>query len=326
VKSYWMRNDAQTSVVELREVPQPEPGAGQVLIRVRSSGLNRGEFIPGHGLHGSSAEFKPVGNEAAGEVVKLGPGVTEVKVGDRVMGRSNGAFAEYALMDSREALRVPDNVSWEEAAAIPLAFMVVYDMLVMQGRMVAGEWLLVNGVSSGVGVAALQMAKAMGIKVVGTSGSAEKLERLRDLGLDAGICTRGADFGDEVLRVTEGHGADLAVNAVGGSVFNEAMRCLAYQGRLATVGYVDGVLKAELDIDDLHSRRLVVFGVSNKRRTFEQRAPMIQGFVRDILPMFADGRIRPFVDKVYPFAEFPQAKDYMEANRHLGKIVVTIPG
>jgi NADPH:quinone reductase-like Zn-dependent oxidoreductase len=228
-------------------------------------------------------------------------------------------------MDVREAIAVPGNLSWEEAAAIPLAFLVVHDMLVLQGKLAAGEWVLVTGISSGVGVAAMQTAHALGAKVIGTSGSQEKLDRLKGLGLDVGLRTRAGDFHDAVMKATGGKGANLVVNAVGGSMFAECVRSMAFEGRLATVGYVDGVLKAEIDIQALHARRLTLFGVSNKLRTPEQRAGGVPPFVAGLMPAFASGRIRPVIDHVYPFDQLAAARAQMESNRHLGKIVLAMP-
>ncbi|HSI57123.1 MAG TPA: zinc-binding dehydrogenase [Ideonella sp.] len=307
---------------QLQDVPRPEPGAGQLLLRVRAAGLNRGEFIAGHGLHARGGGARPVGTEAAGEVVAVGPGLEGWRIGDRAMGRCAGAFADFALLDIREAIEVPPALDWQQAAAIPLTFMVVYDMLVLQGRLRAGETLLVAGVTSGVGAAALMAAKAMGAKVIGTSGSAAKLARLQAEGLDLGLCTRGPDFLDAVLQATEGRGADLAIDTVGGSVFAECVRALGFQGRLAMVGYVDGVLRAELDLEALHSKRLHLFGVSNKLRSPQQRAEPVPGFKADWLPLFASGRLRPIVDQVVPFEQLAEAKASMEAGKHLGKIVL----
>jgi len=235
------------------------------------------------------------------------------------MGRCAGAYAEYALMDAREAIAIPAQLPWEEAAGIPLTFMVVHDMLIAQGKLVAGEWLLVTGISSGVGVASLQTAKALGAKVIGTSGSADKLERLKAAGLDLGIRTRAGDFCDAVIAATGGKGVNLVVNNVGGSVFAECVRALAFQGRLATVGYVDGVLKAEIDIEALHAKRLVLFGVSNKLRSAEQRLESTRGFVADILPAIADGRIRPMIDRVYPSTNCRPPKPTWNRTRTWGK-------
>jgi NADPH:quinone reductase-like Zn-dependent oxidoreductase len=175
-----------------------------------------------------------------------------------------------------------------------------------------------------VGVAALQTAKALGARVIGTSGSADKLEKLKSLGLDVALATRKPDFAEAVLKATEGKGAGLCVNNVGGTVFAEIVRCLAFEGRLAVVGYMDGVLKAEIDLDALHAKRLTLFGVSNKLRNAEQRARTVRGFSADVQPLLADGRIRPLVDRDYPFDQLPEAKARMDANQHVGKIIVKV--
>jgi NADPH:quinone reductase-like Zn-dependent oxidoreductase len=197
-------------------------------------------------------------------------------------------------------------------------------MLVQQGNLKKGEWLLVTGASAGVGVAALLAAKALGAKVIGTSGSAEKLTKLSGMGLDVALQTRKPDFCARVLEVTGGKGADLVVNNVGGSVFAECVKSLGYEGRLATVGYVDGVMKSEIDIEALHSRRLKLFGVSNKMRNAAQRGVTVQGFTRDFLPLFAAGKLKPLIDRVYDFQDLPAAKARMEADAHVGKLVVRI--
>ena len=323
MKSYWLVSDAHGSRLELRSVDTPAPGAGQVLVKMHAASLNRGEFIHGHGLH-AAGSAKPAGMEGAGEIVALGADVQGWTVGARVMGRCPGAFAEYALMDVREILPVPERLSLQEAASVPLTFLVTHDLLVLQGQLQAGQWLLVNGVSSGVGVASLQMAKVLGAQVIGTSGSQAKLDQLRPLGLDVGICSRAPDFHQAVLEATGGQGANLAVNTVGGTVFAENLRSLAFQGRMGIVGYVDGVLQAPLDLETLHAKRLVVFGVSNKLRTPAQRAQGIARFRDEILPAFADGRIQPLIDKVFGFDALEQAKAHMESNQHTGKIVLSL--
>jgi NADPH:quinone reductase-like Zn-dependent oxidoreductase len=324
MKSYSMQITPNQAALELREIAIPEPGPQQVLLKVRAASLNRGEFILGHGLQ-KTGTSKAIGMEGAGEIVKLGAGVTGLAIGQRVMGRCPGAFSEYALMDVREAIAMPANLSYEEAAAIPLTFLVVHDMLVTQGKLASGEWVLVTGVSSGVGVASLQAAKALGARVIGTSGSQDKLDRLKPVGLDVGLRTRVGDFHDAVMKATDGKGVNLVVNTVGGSVFPECVRSMAFEARLATVGYVDGVLKSEIDIQALHAKRLTLFGVSNKLRTAEQRAAGVPAFVADLLPAIAAGRIRPVVDHVYPFDQLAEARAHMESNLHLGKIVIAMP-
>lgn len=318
MKAYWITPGPAGTKVELRDTPAPEPKPGELLVRVRAAALNRGELLGGK----AGASAKPGGGECAGEIVKLGDGVTGFAAGDRVMGRCGGGFAEYALTDAREAMRAPTRLSWDEAAATPLVFLVVYDMLVAQGHLAAGQWLLVTGVSSGVGVAALQMARALGARVIGTSGSDDKLARLAGLGLDVGVRTRTGDFHDAVMKATDGKGVNLVVNNVGGSVFAECLRSLAFEGRIAIVGHLDRVMTSPLDLEALHSKRLTVFGVSNRLRNAAQRAETVRGFVRDILPFLEDGRLKPAVDKAFAFEELPAAIAFMESDAQVGKIVM----
>ncbi|MDB5759961.1 MAG: Alcohol dehydrogenase, zinc-binding protein [Burkholderia sp.] len=323
MQTYWLNTSNATAEVELRSAPVPEPGPRQLLVRMRAAALNRGEFILGHGLT-KAGGGKALGIEGAGEVVAAGAEAKRFAPGERVMGRFAGAMAEYALLNEAEALPVPARLSWQQAAAIPVTFMVAHDMLVTQGHLPAGGWLLVTGVSSGVGVASFQIARALGARVIGTSGTEAKLERLRLLGLDVPLYTRSANFFDAVMQATAGAGVDVAVNTVGGTVFAECLRSLAFQGRLATVGYLDGVLDAKVDLQALHARRLVLFGVSNKMVGDAQRAEMTAHFADDVLPAIADGRIQPLLDRAFDFGQVAAAKTYMESNSHLGKIVVNI--
>jgi len=325
MQSWWMQMTDSATTLELRDVPAPVAGPKQLLLRMRAAALNRGEFLLGHGLHGQPGTWKAIGAEGAGEVVAVGAEVTGFRPGNRVMGRCAGAFSELALMEAAEAMAVPDGLSWDEAASIPLTFLVAYDMLMLQGRLTAGQWLLINGISSGVGVASLQLGKVLGAQVIGTSGSSEKLAALVPLGLDVALRTRAAEFAPAVMEATDGHGVDLIVNTVGGSVFAEDIRALAFEGRLATVGYVDGVLHADIDLEALHAKRLTLFGVSNKRRSKEQRAAAVPRFVAEVLPHFAAGRIRPRIDRAFAFAELPEAKERMESGGHIGKIVLRLP-
>lgn len=330
MRAYRIEDRAGHLQLSLHEgLPQPQPGPGQLLIRVKAAGLNRGEFIAGHGLHAPNGGAKPVGGEAAGVVVACGASTDANaqawQVGDAVFGRCPGAFAEYALMDMREAMPVPPGLNWAQAASVPLTFMVGYDMLVQQGGLRAGDWLLVTGVASGVGVSALLAAKAMGARVIGTSGSQQKLERLKALGLDVGVATRGPDFLEAVEAATQGQGVQLAINTVGGGVFAACVQALAFEGRLAMVGYVDGQLSAPLDLQALHAKRLRLFGVSNKLRSAQQKAQTAAGFRADWWPLLADGRLRPVVDRVWPFAELEAARAAMESDLHVGKLVLMGP-
>lgn len=302
----------------------PRAGPGEILLRVRAAGLNRGELIVGSVMHGGAQKLG--GTEAAGEVHAVGPGVTAVSPGDRIMGRvlghGRGSFAEFAIMDATEAMPVPDGMSWEEAAAIPVTFLVAYDALFPYGRLRRDDWLLVTGVSSGAGVACLQSGKAVGARVIGTSGSEDKLGKLAAIGLDSGIATRAGDFAERVRALTGGRGADVAVNCVGGSMFGACLQSLAFGGRLATVGYVDGIMDARIDLQLQHANRLVLYGVSNSRLDADGRGASVRGFAKDLLPAFSDGRAKPVIDRVYAFDDLPSAKARMESNQQVGKIVV----
>ena len=321
MKAWWVCDGPDGARLEQREVEVPQPGPGELRIRVRAAALNRGEFLHSPS-YASNAEPRAAGSDCSGEVHALGAGVGGWNVGERVMGPARGAYAEYALIDRRLALAAPERLSWEEAAAAPIVFQVTHDMLWTQGHLGAGEWLLVTGISSGVGVACLQAAKLIGARVIGTSRSDDKLRRLRPLGLDVGIRTDSAEFSDAVLRATGGAGADVVVNAVGGSFFAECMRCMGRGARLATVGYLDRTFRAEIDLNALHAKRLHLFGVSARYRPVDERANALREFARDLRPALADGRIRPLVDRVFPLESLLEARAYMESDRHVGKVVL----
>jgi NADPH:quinone reductase len=317
MKSYWIVQSERGFELEPRDIATPKPKEGQLLVKVHASSFNRGELLTGHGAFDPNG--KQAGIECAGEIASDAGGF---RAGERVMGRCVGGFAEYALMDAREAIRIPNRLSWEQAAAIPLAFMVAHDMLVAHGRLRRGEWLLITGASSGVGVASLLVGKALGANVIGTSGSEEKLAKLANLGLDVGVATRGSGFHERAMKATAGKGVNLVVNTVGGTVFAECVRTLAFEGRLATVGYLDRTLKAEIDLEALHAKRLHLFGVSNKLRPADERAQTVRAFEKDFLPYFADGRIVPVVDRVFVFDELAAAHAYFDSGDFVGKVVV----
>jgi len=322
MKAYWIRHDGKDATLELRELPIPEPAPGQMVLRVRAASLNRGDLLGAIAFH-RAPEGRPAGVDAAGEVHAAGDGVS-FKRGDRVMVRSRGCFAEYVLVDPALATPIPDHFSWEQAAAIPISYVTAWEALIQFGRLEAGEALLVTGASSGVGVASIQLGKLVGAKVFGVSTSQSKLEKLHALGLDVGIHACGEDFSARVLEATGGKGVDLAVNLVGGTVFGACQRSLANFGRLAVVGYVDGVMSAEVDLEATHGKRLEIFGISNAPLTPAMRAEATRGFNRDVMPAIADGRIVPVVDRVFGFDQLPEAKAYVESGAQIGKVVVRI--
>jgi NADPH:quinone reductase-like Zn-dependent oxidoreductase len=323
MKSCWIVVKDHKAALEWRDLPVPQPKANEIVVRVRATALNRGELVVGGAVHGGPEKIG--GTEAAGEVHAIGAGVTGVKAGDRVFGRVRGGFAEYVAMDAAQIIPLPAKLTFEQGAAVPISYITAYEMLYPPyGKLKAGEWLLITGASAGAGVASIQIAKMLGAKTLGTSGSTAKLEKLKAIGLDVAIETRGADFADKVKAATGGAGADLIVNLVGGTQFEECVRCLARHGRLAVVGYVDGSVKAELDLSAVHVNRLEIFGISNAKLTAEEKAAATRGFVRDVVPAIADGRIVPVVDRVFAFDELPQAKAHMEASAMVGKIVVRV--
>jgi len=321
MKSFWLNKSGDRAELELREVPELKPTAGRLLVRMKATSLNRGDMLARIKRH-SAQGGRPAGIDGAGEVIDAGG--TAYRPGERVLFRAHGCFAEYALVDPALAARVPDNLSWEEAASLPAAFITAWEAVIQFGRLRAGEWLLLVGASSGVGVAAVQIAKHLGARVIGTSGSAKKLVALKTLGLDVGIQTRGGGFVDAVLAATGGKGVDVAVNLAGGTAFPGCVRVAADFGRVIVVGYVDGVLNADIDLETVHGRRLQICGISNAPLTPAQRALAHDGFMRDVYPAIAEGKIKPVIDRVFAFDELPAAKAYVDTDQFLGKVVVRL--
>jgi putative PIG3 family NAD(P)H quinone oxidoreductase len=328
-------------VLEEREVPTPEPGPGQIRVRVHAVGLNRADLLQRRGLNpappGAPAQIP--GLEYAGVVDDLGSGATLWRPGDRVMGIiGGGAYAEAVVVDEREALAVPASHSLEEAAAIPEAFLTAHDALFTLLELGAGETLLVHAIGSSVGLAALQLAHLAGARVFGTSRSAWKLERALGLGLDVAIETgpasgagrdsgggRGEAFDDVVRRESGGAGVNAILDLVGGHYLAGNLRALAPRGRVAVVGLVAG-RSAELDLGLLLQKRLTLIGTVLRSRSLEEKIAVAGAFRETALPFFETGRLRPTVDRVYPFTEVGAAHEYMESNQNFGKVVLRWEG
>ncbi len=324
MKSWFHSGGGEEAQLILQEVPQPVAGAGELLVKVKAASLNRGEFLARRKMP-ADAPAKAAGIESAGEILAVGEGVEGFALGDRVMGRTAMAFSEYALMPSGAALPVPEALSWEEAACASITYLVAYDMLWTYGALQPNEWLLVAGATSGVGIAAGQLAGLIGARTIGTSRSVDKLANLRGLGFDLALQGGAANFSDRVLEETGGRGVDLVINNVGGSLFADCLRLLAYKGRLATVGQLDGVGEAVIDLSLQHAKRLQLFGVSNKHSSNAEISALVARFRKDVLPAFANGRIRPLIDSRYAFTDLPRAYDRMVSSEQLGKIVISIP-
>jgi NADPH2:quinone reductase len=322
MKAYWLNKIGEHTELELREQPLPQPAAGEMLVRMKATSINRGDILARIHRH-SAAGGRPAGIDGSGEVMDAGG--SRFNTGDRVLFRAHACFAEYAAVNPALAAIVPDNLSWEQAAALPAACITAWEAVVEFGRAQAGDWVLLLGASSGVGVAALQIAKALGARVIGVSGSARKLALLKTLGLDVGIEGRGGVFVDAALQATGGKGVNVAVNLVGGSAFPGCVRAAADFGRIIVVGYVDGQMHADVDLEAVHGKRLQISGISNTPLTPTHRAASMQGFMRDVYPALASGAIVPVIDRVFDFNELPAAKAYVETDQFLGKVVVRLP-
>jgi len=235
-----------------------------------------------------------------------------------------GGYAEYVTVDHRIVVKVPDRLTWQEAATIPVAYMTEHDALMTNARLQPGESVLINAASSGVGVAAIQLAKLFGARpVIGVSGDATKLVKLKPLGIDHGVNYRNENLADAVLKLTDGRGVDIVIDHVGASQFQDNLRCMALRGRLVSVGRLGGN-NSEINLDFLALRRLQLIGVTFRTRTMEERAEIARRFTSNVLPALADGRLRPIIDREYPLKDAQAAQDYLASNAVLGKIVLTV--
>jgi NADPH:quinone reductase-like Zn-dependent oxidoreductase len=302
------------------DIAEPKPGPAQLLVRVKAASINRGESV----LLKTKLPAGAGGIDAAGEVIEVGANVSRFKRGDRVAGRCAGGFAELAAMNEFEAIALPRELGYEEAACLPVSFTVAHDALIVNARLAKGETVLITGVSSAVGVAALAIAKFIGATVIGTSRSPEKLAKLKSAGLDLGIHATAPTFSAEVKRATQERGANIAIDTVGAAFFHEILNSLAVDGRYATIGQMSGSPKVELDMDAFAMRRLHLFGVSNRLRTPEQRAQSARRFAEDLMPAIASGMVKPLIDRVFALEEVEAAHRHVYADRQLGKVVIRI--
>ncbi len=314
-------------VLEYREVPDPVAGPEDLLIRVRATALNRADLLQrmgGYPQPGPKPAFEIPGLEYAGEVIAVGERVEGFAVGDRVMGLlAGGGYAELVATHHRLAVKVPGVLSWEEAGATPEVFITAHDALLQCG-LAAGERVLIHAAGSGVGVAAIQVAKVMGASLVaGTAGSAEKLARAAELGLDLGINYREQDFAEEVLRATDGKGADVILDVIGAEYWERNLRALAVKGRMVVVGLMGGT-GASTNLGVLLQKRLQVRGTTLRARPMEEKAAATRAFEKSVLPHIASGRVKVVIDRVYALRDAAEAHAYMATNANFGKIVLVV--
>ena len=310
---------------EITDVAKPAPKTTQVLVRVRANGLNRADLgmTKGH-AHGSAGGVGAVlGMEWAGEVAELGPDAKGVKIGDRVMGSGAAAFAEYTLADHGRLFRTPSNMNFDEAATLPVALATMHNAVVTNGALQAGQTVLIQGASSGVGLMAMQIAKLKGAKtVIGSSTDATRRGRLKEFGADLAIDSSEPGWVDQVLKATNGEGVDLIVDQVSGKVANQNLAATKILGRIVNVGRLGGT-HGDFNFDLHAARRIHYIGVTFRTRSIEEIREIFNEVRKDIWPAVESGKLKLPIDKVYPFGKIAEAFEHMEANKHLGKIVVT---
>ena len=312
---------------EVTDVAKPVPKGTQVLVRVRANGLNRADLgmTKGHAHGATGGAGTVLGMEWSGEVAELGPEAKGVKVGDRVMGSGAAAFAEYTLADHGRLFHVPANanMSFEDAATLPVALATMHNAVVTNGGLQAGQSVLIQGASSGVGLMAMQIAKLKGAKmVIGSSTDAMRRERLKEFGADLAVDSSDPGWVDQVLKATNGEGVDLIVDQVSGKVASQNLAATKVKGRIVNVGRLGGT-HADFNFDLHAARRIQYIGVTFRTRSIEEIRDIFNEVKKDIWPAVESRELKLPIDKVFAFADIGKAFEHMEANKHLGKIVVT---
>ena len=311
-----------SGAIEIGDLPAPVAAAGEVLIRVAAAGLNRADLLQMRGLYPPPCGASPIpGLECAGVVEALGPGVHRFRVGERVMALlAGGGQAEWVAVPAGQLLSVPENLSLEEAAALPEAALTSWTNLVVEGGLQSGETVLVTGATSGIGTFAVQLVRELGGEVVAAARSTERLEKLRDFGVEH-LVTLDGDYPQRVRELTGGRGVDLVLDLVAGEWLAPTLECLAERGKLVLVGLTAG-REATIDLGLVLRRRLRIVGSVLRARPAAEKAELVRGFADFGLPRLADGRLRPVVDRVFPLAEAAAAYAYLEHERPLGKVVL----
>lgn len=312
--------------VAVQDVPEPTPKPQEVLVRVRASGLNRADLTVAAGhAHGSVGGTGTImGMEFAGEVVRCGAEVPDsIRPGQRVMASGAGGYAEYAVADWGRVSPVPDsNMSWAQAATLPIALQTMHDAIATNGALRPGQSVLIQGASSGVGLIGMQVAKLLGASLVfGTSTDAGRRARLTEFGADHAVDTTSPDWPDQVLAATGGRGVDLIVDQVSASVANANLRACAILGRIVNVGRLGGT-RGEFDYDLHAMRRISYIGVTFRTRSLDEVREIVRRMRTDLWEAVEAGRLALPIDRVFPLAEAAAALEHMRANQHFGKIVL----
>src|SRR6516165_6554002 len=309
-------------VAEERDVPPPVEG--EVLVKVAAAGVNRPDVMQRQGLYPPPKGATDIpGLEIAGTVVALGAGVERWKIGDEVMALVvGGGYAQYCPAHESHCLPMPSGLSMTQAAGIPETFFTVFHNTFERGRLKAGETLLVHGGSSGIGTAAIQIAKAFGARVITTAGSAEKCEACRKLGADVAINYRNEDFVAATKTATAGRGADVILDMVGGEYIERNYEAAAVEGRIVQIAF-QGSPKATVDFRRIMLKRLTHTGSTLRARSIEDKAAIARAVEAHALPLVAAGKVKPVIDSTFPLSEAAAAHSRLEAGAHIGKIVLT---
>lgn len=308
------------------ELPDPVPGTGEITIDIHASALNRADLLQRRGLYPPPPGTTEVlGLECAGQVSALGPGSAgTVKIGDRVMALlGGGGYAERVVVPEGLAMKIPDGLSFEQAATVPESFLTAREGLFVAGRLEANESVLIHAAAGGVGSAAVQLAHALGARVFATAGGAAKCDWVRALGADVVIDYKSRDFAAVIQAESDGRGVNVILDFVGAAYAEQHGACLATQGRHVVIGVLGGA-RATIDLGRLISKRQTLVGIVMRSRCVLEKIELTRAFVRTTLPLLAEGRLKPLVDSVYPLHDVARAHERMEANENLGKIVLSV--
>lgn len=311
--------------VEIKDLPNPEPTSEQVLVKVKSCGLNRSDLLEtqGQSFGHTGGDTKIIGGEFAGEIVELGEGVEDLKVGDKVMCRGGSGWAEYAVANHKRAIKFnPEQISWEQAASIQGNLQTMHDAIVTNGKFISGQSVFIQGASSGVGIIGLQIAKALGASLVlGSSTNQNKLSKLSSYGADILIDTSKENWLDKVLEVTEGKGVDVLIDMLSGDFVNKNMEATKINGHLINIGRLAG-MNGNFNYDLHAKRRLHYVGTTGRTRSVEENLDVARVANKDLWDHVVDGKIRHVIFKTFRLNEASDALNIMNENRHFGKLVL----
>ncbi|MFJ7726188.1 NAD(P)H-quinone oxidoreductase [Neobacillus sp. NPDC097160] len=324
MKAIVVKQPGGAEQLHFQDVSIPKIKAGELLIKVKAFAINRTDIVTREGKSGYMTN--PIlGIEVAGEVVEAAEGTT-IEIGTRIMGLVNGGgYAEYVVMPADRAMKVPAHLSFEEAAAIPEVFLTAYQTLFWLGELTDQETVLIHAGGSGVGTAAIQLAKQMTeAKIITTAGSREKLDFCQSLGADIGINYKEQSFDEEVLRATNNQGADVILDFIGASYWNSNIKSLKIDGRWVLIGILGGAMVENMNIWELMTKRAQLKATLLTPRSDQYKKELTEEFTEKAMPLFIERKIKPVVDTVFPFEEIQDAHRHMEASKNIGKIVVRI--